>query len=81
MDQERLYAAVAECLQLPRGKVSDELSRQNTPEWDSLNHLLIITAIEAEFDVRFTMDEIASMQSVADFRGVIEGRRDAGASG
>jgi acyl carrier protein len=72
MDQERLYAAVAECLQLPREKVNDGVSRQNTPEWDSLNHLRIITAIESEFGVRFTMDEIASMQSVADLRRVIE---------
>ena len=71
MSDDRLRAVVAECLQMPVSRVQGSMSRQETAEWDSLNHLRLITAIESEFGIAFTMDEIASIATLADLRRAI----------
>lgn len=45
--------------------VSDELSQTNCDVWDSVNHLNLVLALEAEFGVTFEPEEIAAMQSLA----------------
>jgi len=49
-----------------------ELSDQDSPatikRWDSLNHLHLMLALEAEFGVQFDADEIANLVSVAAIR-------------
>lgn len=32
--------------------------------WDSMNHMILITQIESEFDIQFTGDEIADLKTV-----------------
>lgn len=32
--------------------------------WTSLNHMLLLAALESHFDVRFSMDEITSLTSL-----------------
>lgn len=43
--------------------VPAELSQKNCAEWDSVNHLNLILALEAEFGVAFEPEEIAAMQN------------------
>ena len=45
--------------------VSAELSQTNCDVWDSVNHLNLVLALEAEFGVTFEPEEIAAMQSLA----------------
>lgn len=45
--------------------VSAELSQTNCEAWDSVNHLNLVLALEAEFGVTFEPEEIAAMQSLA----------------
>jgi acyl carrier protein len=34
-----------------------------TPNWDSVNHMVLISAIESEFNIEFEMDEIVALSS------------------
>ena len=43
------------------GDISDNFSPEDSPNWDSMNNLRIITALEETFKIQFTMDEIMSM--------------------
>ena len=57
-------------------KVPDEsLGLETTPDdvdtWDSLNHMRLITAIETEYGLRFSMQQIRSIKSLADFQTMI----------
>ena len=56
--------------------ISDETSRSNIEDWDSLAHVKLILALEEEYDVRFTTDEVASIQSVGDLRMAIHKHTD-----
>ena len=40
--------------------------------WNSLQHINILAMLEEEFQIEFTADQIASMESVADMLRVIK---------
>src|SRR5438445_11030282 len=50
------------------GRESSQLSKQAAPatieSWDSLNHVYLVLALEAEFGVQFDAEEIANLISV-----------------
>lgn len=41
-----------------------DITRHNTPTWDSLKHLEVMFAIEDELDVTFTEEELARLDSL-----------------
>lgn len=69
-----LNEVVADILGLEPDEVGDDLSRESADNWDSLNHLRIITAVEHAFSIRLTMAEIESTNSVARLREVVQGK-------
>lgn len=69
---ESIKEIVADILGLEPAEIDDEFSRETADNWDSLNHLRIVTAIEQSFSISLTMDEIESATSIrriADFVG------------
>lgn len=49
----------------------DDLSPDNNGNWDSLNHMNIITAVEKEFDVVMSMSDIQSIVNFAALKSVV----------
>ncbi len=43
-----------------------DMSAEDIPEWDSMNHITIIAQVEADFRVRFKTAEIEEMRNVND---------------
>ena len=41
-------------------------------KWDSLNHLRLITAVEREFNVRLSMNQILAVECLGDLNNYIE---------
>lgn len=61
----RICTTIAGVLGVPPGSVSETSSQQTLDGWDSLAHIHLIMAIEAEFGVSFTPDQAIEMTSVA----------------
>jgi len=45
-------------------QITEESLAEDYEEWDSLAHINIVTQIEADFDISFTLDEIEEFYSV-----------------
>ena len=70
----KLYQIVGNILRIDPAALSPESNAQNTPKWDSLNHIELIFAIESAYGVRFTMPEIASLRKLGDIEKLLEGK-------
>ena len=46
----------------------DDASPDTIEDWDSANHVNLVLALEAEFDVQFDTDEIGELTSLAAIR-------------
>ena len=61
-----LVELVADVMGLEESDVTGSLSREVDTCWDSMNHLRLITAMEEQYSVRLTMDEIQSIVTLDD---------------
>ena len=71
---DRLIELACEIFDLNEGEVSLESSTESLDAWDSLNHLRLITAVEQEFSVKFTMSEIESIKTMAALQSLVSER-------
>jgi acyl carrier protein len=74
IDENKLISLIAEVLRVPPGEIRDELDMEQTSTWDSLSHMQLIAAIEDEFSVELTADEIVAMRSVGQIKGVLRSK-------
>ncbi len=55
---------IADILGIDETTINNESSPDNVEEWDSLKHMNIIIAIEEEFNLTFSDEEIGDMLNV-----------------
>lgn len=48
-----------------------ELTAHDVDHWDSLSHMLLITAIENDFSIKFKLKELNKMRNVGDMIEII----------
>ena len=51
-------------------EVTADSSRKNTPRWDSLRHIEVIFALEDEFGLQYSEEDMADFDSV---RAIVDG--------
>lgn len=61
---QTLQDIIAAALSIPAEQVTDDLSYQSIPEWDSVSHIYLITELEATFNITIDTDEVLEMSSV-----------------
>ncbi|MCR5501834.1 MAG: acyl carrier protein [Lachnospiraceae bacterium] len=54
--------------------VTDETTADDIEDWDSLEHINLIAAIENRFGMKFTMGEVVSMKNVGEMVDIILSR-------
>lgn len=54
--------------------VNEDTTADDIEDWDSLNHITLIDAVESEFGVRFTMGEVSGMKNVGEMANIIKER-------
>jgi acyl carrier protein len=62
--KNKLLIILADAISVEPASLSDESSPDNTPEWDSFAHMSMIAAIEQEFKISLTLDEVIAMQTL-----------------
>ena len=74
MPTDRLITLFADGLGVDASTLSDDTSPDNTPEWDSLAAMTLVSLIEDEFETELTTREIMKMQTIGLARSVLRGK-------
>ncbi|MCH5265263.1 MAG: acyl carrier protein [Lachnospiraceae bacterium] len=56
-------------------EVTECTSSDSLPEWDSFGQIVLFQKLEQHFDLKFSFDEMISMESVGDICQVIENKQ------
>jgi acyl carrier protein len=63
---EDLLPIFREILENDGIELNESTVAADVPEWDSLNHIYLVVAIEKQFKIKFTTHQIQSWQCVGD---------------
>ena len=55
-------------------RVTPNTTADDIEDWDSLEHITLISAVEREFRMKFKMGEISSMKNVGEMASIIQQR-------
>lgn len=72
--ENKVKGIIAGILNVSVEEIEDETAIGDLAEWDSLHHIQIISAIEKEFDFRFTPDVMMDLEDVSDIISATEAR-------
>jgi acyl carrier protein len=64
----RFHDVIAAVLGVDANSIKDSDSPKSLPQWDSVMHLQLLLALESEFGVQFSPDEMAQLSSIGRIR-------------
>ena len=67
----KLREILATAIDVDLDELTDTSSPDNTPEWDSFAHMSMVAAMEDEFKITLTLDEVISMLTLPKIEEVI----------
>ncbi len=70
--EDKLYRVLSQVLGVPADQLSDESSPDTLPNWDSMTHLNMIVALEAEFAISLSPEQAMEMLSVKLIRMILQ---------
>ena len=69
---KRFRTTLANVLKIEEDAITDETSPDTVATWDSMNALLLVTALETEFNVKFTAGDIVGVKNVGDIKNSLK---------
>jgi acyl carrier protein len=55
-------------------QIADTMTAKDVEEWDSLNHINLIVAVERDFRIKFTTKEVSRLGNVGEFLALIQSK-------
>ena len=69
---KKLKDILTKILLIDETKISDNMSRKNVKDWDSMADLMLVSEIESVFEVTMNDDDIMEIQTVADIKKTLQ---------
>ena len=68
----RIKDVMSAVFEISTDKINDKSSPDTVQSWDSLKHMILIIALEEEFEIIFSDDDIVNILSFDSFRSIIK---------
>lgn len=65
---KRLYDLIARVMNVPPSSINDEASPTSIESWTSFKGYVLLSELETEFNVKFTLEEAMDVKKVADIK-------------
>ncbi|MDX2281786.1 MAG: hypothetical protein NW218_19505 [Saprospiraceae bacterium] len=62
-NEQKLVNAFSNALNIEESLVNNNLIYQSITEWDSISHMILVSEIEATFDISMETDDVIDMSS------------------
>jgi acyl carrier protein len=75
MSRQQIFARIEAISKKVFGEstvITEETASTDIEKWDSMNHVILISAIEKEFAVTFDIMEIIGVTTIGDFVDLVE---------
>ena len=72
--KERIKNVMSAVFEIPEEQIKNDSSPDTIGSWDSLRHMNLIVALEDEFKVELTDDEILDMMNYKSIESIITGK-------
>ena len=69
--EDKLLDILSKVFLLDKDKITDDLRRKDFEPWDSMNHLILVSEIENEFEIFFEDEEVVELWTVGDIKKVL----------
>lgn len=76
--KDRAVEIVSQIMNVPIEQLDDDSSPDTVENWDSLKHMNLILALEEEFAIAFSDDEVVEMLSVRRIVEILEKKEPKG---
>lgn len=70
-NEQKLREIFADALQIDTELVTDNLSYNGIPEWDSIAHMTLIAEIDDAFDTMLDTDDVLELSSFAKAKEIL----------
>ena len=71
---ERLNRVFREVFDDRHIRVNAETTADDIEDWDSLEHITLVGAVESEFGMKFRMSEVSTMKNVGEMAAIVAAR-------
>lgn len=61
--KEKVFKVISQLMSVPFEEINEDSSAKNLEKWDSFQHINLILALEEEFKIKFTEEEIMGMEN------------------
>ncbi len=75
MIKERVQTVFRDVFDDPSIEIFDDMTAKDIEDWDSLAHIQLISAIQDEFGVKFSLQEVVSIKNVGEFIHLISEKK------
>ena len=72
MDETRLKQVLADIFDIDAETIDETTSIDTIEEWDSLRHLYLVLALEAELDITLTEEQTIEILSYPQIKAVVQ---------
>lgn len=73
--ESEIKDVIADVLGVSVATLTDDLAPGDIPEWDSLRHMMLITALEKAYAIKFRREELVDVEDLADLVALVEEKR------
>ncbi|WP_107840298.1 acyl carrier protein [Metasolibacillus meyeri] len=70
-NEQKLRVIFAESLGIDEGQITDELTYNSIPEWDSIAHMALVSEIDDQFDTMLDTDDVLDMSTFAKAKEIL----------
>lgn len=70
--EDKVKVIIADAIEVEVNKIEEDTAIGDFPKWDSMGQIIIISALEKEFDITFDPEVIMDLEDVGDMIEAIE---------